>query len=425
MSSKNKTMKNEPELIGQGTYGCVVRPSLKCTTKENYTNKVSKLMDEIDALEEQQEMKKLKNISGINRYTLSYPEICKPKMNDDFYYIAEKCDASAVRDRVEYDEYEELSLLLSDDGGVDLGQFVDHVFSKLTLEQQKIFFTSIIDLLNGLLFFIKNGIIHHDIKLANIVYNVKTGRAKFIDFGLMITQKEFIQQSKENKNRLAKTWSYFPPEITCANKEKYDTKEKCKEFHNTNYLMLNRYKNYDDFLVRLSNSIDGYCLSLALYNMFTKIQKEQSYKGVSSFIDKVKNLLSNFVGRKTPHGYERRKDYVNLKGLYKMYAEESSVIVKKKPTLSKKLLTLSNKLGMTRKMIDSVWRNCPPEKPVFNPETERCVKKCKDDEIRDDKFRCTKKTKKQTIKKIKKPSHRRTVSARKNKITTEINHKSL
>jgi serine/threonine protein kinase len=407
--------KNKPNLIGQGTYGCVVRPSLKCTTKQNYTNKVSKLMDEIDALEEQQEMKKLKNITGIDVYTMSYPEICKPETNKDFYNIAEKCDASAVKDHVNNKEYEKLSLLLSDDGGVDLSQFVNTIFSRLTLEQQNFFFTSIIDLLNGLLFFIQNGIIHHDIKLANIVYNVKTGRAKFIDFGLMITQQEFIQQSKANKNNIAVSWSYFPPEISCANKINYETKEKCKEFHNTNQMLLHPYKNYDDFLIKLSNSIDGYCLSLALHNMFTIIQNQKGYKGDSRFIYKVKKLFADFVGKKTPHGYKRRKDYVNLKGLYNSYAKESDVIVKKKPTVSKKLHTLSNKLGMTRKMIDSVRRNCLPEKPVYNPDAKICVKKCKEHEIRDNKFHCIKKTKKQTIKKTKKQTIKKTKKQKTNK----------
>ena len=44
------------EIIGEGTYGCVHKPSLKCTRKkQKYDNKVSKLMLHKDANEELEE----------------------------------------------------------------------------------------------------------------------------------------------------------------------------------------------------------------------------------------------------------------------------------------------------------------------------------------------------------------------------------
>jgi len=42
-------------------------------------------------------------------------------------------------------------------------------------------------------------------------------------------------------------------------------------------------------------------------------------------------------------------------------------------------------------------KECRPEKPVINPNTNRCVNACKDGEERDKKFRCVK-TKKNTDK---------------------------
>ena len=83
------------------------------------------------------------------------------------------------------------------------------------------------------MFFIKNKIIHHDIKLANIVYNITTGDAKFIDFGLMTTKEKFIEQSIKSENGLAITWDYFPPEII---------NWFCDDWINDIYKHMNRFK---------------------------------------------------------------------------------------------------------------------------------------------------------------------------------------
>ena len=49
-SNRKKTKKaSNVKIIGEGTYGCVVKPSLKCNTSHDYKNKVSKLMHGKDA----------------------------------------------------------------------------------------------------------------------------------------------------------------------------------------------------------------------------------------------------------------------------------------------------------------------------------------------------------------------------------------
>ena len=58
-------MKNE--IVGEGTYGCVIKPALKCNkdtniTKKDYDNRLSKVMSKIDAVEELEEMKKIQKI---------------------------------------------------------------------------------------------------------------------------------------------------------------------------------------------------------------------------------------------------------------------------------------------------------------------------------------------------------------------------
>jgi len=55
------------EILGEGTYGCVIKPSLKCKTnkKINYSGRVSKVMRKKDADDEMNEMNKIKHIKGL------------------------------------------------------------------------------------------------------------------------------------------------------------------------------------------------------------------------------------------------------------------------------------------------------------------------------------------------------------------------
>ena len=73
-----------PKIIGEGTYGCVTNPSIRCTKKINYKNKVSKIMHKKYAVKEYNELKKITKIPGITKYILSLPEMCIPKINDQF-----------------------------------------------------------------------------------------------------------------------------------------------------------------------------------------------------------------------------------------------------------------------------------------------------------------------------------------------------
>ena len=63
------------EVIGEGSYGCVVYPSLPCKSKAankkiEPTLNVSKIMLDKDAKEEQKEVQFLESISGIDEYVL-------------------------------------------------------------------------------------------------------------------------------------------------------------------------------------------------------------------------------------------------------------------------------------------------------------------------------------------------------------------
>ena len=66
----------------------------------------------------------------------------------------------------------------------------------ISAEEKNKFLTSILELFKGVAFFNQNNIIHQDIKSMNIVYNVVTGKMRYIDFGLVVSKTKFIEESK-------------------------------------------------------------------------------------------------------------------------------------------------------------------------------------------------------------------------------------
>ena len=79
------------KVVGEGTFGCVLKPSLKCNTNKtiDYKDRVSKLMFDYDARNELKEYAYLSKIKGLEDYALIAPIYCKPKIDKievDIYF---------------------------------------------------------------------------------------------------------------------------------------------------------------------------------------------------------------------------------------------------------------------------------------------------------------------------------------------------
>lgn len=378
----------KPEILGQGSYGCVIKPSLKCDSKDKsivYDNKVSKIMIHKEAIKEQSEMEFFKDLKDMHKYAVGYPEICKPEKKPIFRNLANKCYAQGVRENMRYSRGENISMLLLDDAGVDYKNVKNKLFETLNLEDKKIFFCSILNLINGLKYFKENELIHHDIKLDNLVYNVKTGESKYIDFGLVERKKDFIKQAKKSKNYMAQSWFNFPPELSCVNKKEFMHKEKCEDYQEM---------SYTEFLERAADGLDIYSLSKCLSDMFRSLI---SYKVFDvNFLRECREVFSLYNNK------NMKDRVINIDSLFAEYDEvlkRYNVKINKTPTPSIKTLKLAEEESITKKAL----KECPPEKPVINPKTNRCVKECNEKEERNKDFRCVKtKKKKQENNKTKK-----------------------
>ena len=306
-------------VIGEGTFGCVTKPSLKCTTPQKYKQRVSKIMKFSDAQMEMNDMQFLAGIPNIDKYMIRIPTMCKPLLNKELKRAVASCKNKKVHSTYSKDK-KQLRLLLLDDGGVNLDVFSSEIIQTLSKKDCCIFLTAILHLFKGVEFFRVNGIVHFDIKMQNIVYDVKSGKIRFIDFGMVVKKKEYLAQSLVNVNERAQSWSYYPPENSCAQKYIFDHGEKCKVYRSRT--------SFETFLEKTINTFDSYCLTYCLSKLFLKIEENTGNMFSSEFFHAVQPLLRQFCH---PDVLRRNDDLDFLSTQYKKLLVDYGMYRDQKP----------------------------------------------------------------------------------------------
>ena len=148
------------------------------------------------------------------------------------------------------------------------------------------FWLEVHHLIKGLKFFKDNGIVHNDIKPQNILFNLKTGKMKYIDFGLMKSKNEIITSSKKNKNNTGVFhWSY---PLECA----YMNKSRFKDYKQIAKSPTSR-KGYQENLIKMivtDSKINNYAIP---------IKKPEAFKILFSYL----NLNNHVPDTSTQQGY--------------------------------------------------------------------------------------------------------------------------
>jgi len=230
--------------IGEGSYGCVYIPSLTCKNKlpvKYYNDKISKATPLSNAIREIEKQSYVDNkIDPKFKYHFSPPIKCSPNLSiKSSVNLLKKCDALKKNNckknckKNEIIPFEEISLLIINNGGLDLKKFVNYFLSandikkssdtsfsslnvnaNLTVKTQIImnFWNKSIFLIDALHDFAKNKTLHHDLKPENIVYDHVKNQINIIDFGLV--------RKYENYHADIAHFSY-PPETYVLNSNVY------------------------------------------------------------------------------------------------------------------------------------------------------------------------------------------------------------
>lgn len=314
-------MNMERKVIGEGTYGCVLKPSVTCATPPesnfSYDDYVSKVMLNKEADKELAEFMIIKKYDSSNEYHLGTPIKCKPKLNTKSRNEISKCRSFDLRNSKINEN--DLELLVIKDGGSNLYDFctkdLDSYLATNTQQQTDLFWLEVQHLLLGLKFFQDNKIVHNDLKPQNILFNISTHSLKYIDFGLMGNADTIERDSRLNQYKLGIFHWSFPLDSGLMNKFDYESYAiplniPEKNFNTTlfcitgqhqpnqaikNYIQkfiqgfiyYKKNKLYDDFLKKATQSIDvygvGFTLQFVLHSFHTKrVITEEFFKKASS-----------------------------------------------------------------------------------------------------------------------------------------------
>ena len=439
---------SKPKVVGEGTYGCVHDPALKCDSfimvngkPLQYKNKVSKILHEKYARLEMDEYLGIQRADPHNQFFLGVPIQCKPLRSGENYTAVKQCSKGAMAvDELTKRILPDFNILLMENGGMNLRDFALKMEkAPATPENQRImerFWIEAHRLFLGLSVFKQENIMHHDLKAQNIVYNPQINRVAFIDFGLM-------RPATAQKNRILsqndKKWSHwsYPVEAVFYNKSFYASpmlkEELLKEvfegldlvfeeaFLNnilpdnnkdpkhaltrkgTAQMLYNDYVDmvnnsqfipYDEFLDKSLETFDLYGMCMGLLYVFKKTNHLIRDSKIDYYM--LYQILYFCVTPNINIRFEVDRALSTYEHLLADILREDHIIfdnhipTKIAPPPHLAVPKMSNAAlvkSMEEKDSKLLAKMCPPGK-VLNPFTGRCVKECRAGQQRDERFRC-------------------------------------
>ena len=201
-NEKKENKKEEKmKLLSQGTYGCVFRPGIECSSNQLTTNKyITKVQKSKKTSAHEVELgKEIKKIGGYVNYYAPIIESCKLKLGD--INNEEDIKKCKIIENVELKEekYESNKIPY-----VGKNTLLERVYEDTkNISGIESYFKRYIDkhivLLKGIEKLNDAGIMHLDLKENNIMCRDKSGRPILIDFGLSVNTKKLEKGEIEVK----------------------------------------------------------------------------------------------------------------------------------------------------------------------------------------------------------------------------------
>jgi serine/threonine protein kinase len=364
-------MPNIPKVIGEGTYGCVHKPALKCKNKKIANHgRISKTMLTRHALTEMGEYNIISAADKENAYHLGKPIMCSVANTQSNIDAIGKCNK-----KQNFANINDVSLLIMKDGGESLEDFSDsmknNAINSDNQEKMEHFWLDMHNILLGIKQMNQSDIVHHDLKPQNIVYNQKTRETNIIDFGIMMGKPYMLDASNKSSYPYNFIHWSFPFELIFYNKNAYDSivnssKSKQIQFYNQmisnfhllsndaysenfriffNYMkyskhgdeynknMIKKYWSdfftltlelnkidYFTFLNKSMETIDTYGLGIAISKVLSETHKHID--------DILSNRLHKFSYDLTTPNLKKRLNPNNALGEYEKILEETGILLK-------------------------------------------------------------------------------------------------
>ena len=431
-----------PKVIGEGAFGCVHKPPLKCNNNtRRKKDSISKLMTEHNATKELGEFNHISAADADQHFYLGKPDKCYLDPMLENMRAINKCPSQKFNP----EKIREYALLVMKYGGQDLDAFGEEVQTwtktKEHVDAIELFWLEAVRLFYGLKVLHDNNVVHHDIKQQNIVYDQATNRANFIDFGFMEKRSTRIYASKRSANWLGNNhhWS-FPLEAIFWNRNDYmrsaargKNQKGYREFaesvaDNCGYFftstlpvkfkkmnMDNTFKaiatdafrnvlefeptndSYNQFIEKSIDTVDTYGLGIALMFVLHRSKHLLSDEFYTNVMNIGLNMLHGGVFlRSTPKQLlAQYEDLLTTSGLLEKHNKhiENHLIANGVSTEMKVAAAIDDSSFMivippaAENESIEIERDCPAGKE-FNPLTKRCVNVCAPGKVRNPDFKC-------------------------------------
>lgn len=295
---KTKRTKNLKggKLIGEGSFGCVIKPSIPCKKNtKSLNNTVSKIVKDPDFDDikiENKVNKILRNIDPSYKYYIPYIDICILKsiptrmdletiqtVNNDHYYTLNNNKKNKKTCKVEVDK-DPVNIIMPD-GGINL-EYILKKTIKYPLHFNlfvKYFKKHIKHLILGLKLAHENKIVNRDIKDSNLVGLLSNNELKirYIDFGLSLVIDEKLLHSDEYA--LNGSPGYYPLDNIIAfyiasyhpDKEKVYSKIKAEINDDKNYIYKIKQLKLTHKLIYLDTDIN------TIYDKLSKLYVNKTF----------------------------------------------------------------------------------------------------------------------------------------------------
>ena len=297
--SKSSQHKSD-KYLGEGSFGCVLTPEVKCKSKDTIINNSSKTQKSVSKIFTEKEnyekevnaSKVLKTVDKTGTNILLPYKSCETTSEEVFKNIqAENCeDIEFYKNKKTHQLYQ----LIMPYGGVRYDTYFEN--HKPSLKE---FFSISEPLFKALLLLEEKHICHYDIRGANVLIG-SNKKAIIIDHSLIITYAKLYNSS--NLRRLKKTYYPYPPE--CMIYYKIYT-------NNTN----NSYSDEEFIYNQFSDAINSY--GERRYEAYISLINEKTlYTILDIIIYKLKEIVKTNKTNYESKLHEFMKNYANKLDVY-------------------------------------------------------------------------------------------------------------
>jgi len=366
-----------PQYTNNGTYGCVMRPSVSCKTKKSTDpNTVSKLFTSSTNSSEEVFLhnKIIDKIDPNGVFTINLLETCDIETKKFPSQEISKCRNFQTK----HTKMKKLPQIVYEYGGYDIKESC----RRYAFEEM---FRALRTPFQGIIILKEKGYVHVDIKPENLVFNIGTGKMSLIDFGLAKSASKLY--IKDNDYIFKHSYPYYPPEFLLA-ANKFAKKYMYSLENNLSYIrgyvdelrgILPSTSDFDTYLRKLAYpnfdsmkddcldpyKVDVYMLGVTILDTLYMCKRHNTVNIVANpkFFKEVLKLVYNMT-------LPNPKDRASPEEAYMMYKSVVAMInvIPKSPTRISPL-----KIKKTHTSPKPTAKKCPDGK-ILTPLTNRCIK---------------------------------------------------